>query len=92
MSMKPINFSAWKKLIKYSFNDFNKWVIEFYKSAYLDGIEYVEEKTKEDCFTSITEERLLEILLSVKGIGRIRAQKVVDMILEEPEEDGYETR
>lgn len=36
---KPLNFSTYKLLHKMSFNEFNRWLIEFYMSAYDDGAE-----------------------------------------------------
>lgn len=76
---KALDFQTYKKFQKLSFNDTNRLFSAFYASAYDDG----KESVKDECVAALTEDRLLEILLSVKGIGRNRAEQAVAKILEE---------
>ena len=81
---KALDFSTYKKFQKLSFNDTNRL---FYANAYDD----CKKEIMEECVASLTEDRLLEILLSVKGIGKTRAQLVVQKIIEEGISYGIET-
>lgn len=76
---KPVDFATYKQIQKKSFNDFNRWVISIYNSGLQDGINI----TNDDVIAELDEDRLLQILLSVKGIGRNRAEEAVQKILEE---------
>ena len=87
---KVIDFATYKKITKYSLNEFNRWVTSLYNQGFDSGIEfaknnlYIEQKiVPEDLVSAYTDERLMEILLSVKGIGKNRAQEVVDKIMNE---------
>lgn len=84
---KALDFSTYKKFQKLSFNDANRLFTALYANGYDDG------KTEclEDCVATLTEEKLLEILLSVKGIGYNRATQVIDKILAEGVEYGVKT-
>lgn len=77
--MKPVSFSTYKMLRKLSHNDFNRWVISVYNSGLQDGINI----TDEEVVAELNEDRLLQILLSIKGIGQKRAEEIVEKILEE---------
>jgi len=76
---KPIDFATYKKVHKLSVNGFNHWLMDLCGSIYDDGVRYA----TQDCVASLTEEHLMEILLSVKGIGKNRAEQVVKRILDE---------
>jgi len=76
---KPIDFTTFKKIKSMSLNDFNRWLSDLCSTVYDDGFNYA----MKDVSTEITDDRLLEILLSVKGIGKNRAKEVVSKILEE---------
>ncbi len=80
---KVIDFSTYKKIRVLSFNDFNRWITEVYKNAYVDGRNDSATLINEDCVAALTEDRLLEIIMSVKGIGRKRAEEAVAKILQE---------
>ena len=84
---KALDFSTYKKFQKLSFNDTNRLFSAFYANAYDD----CKKEIMEECVASLTEDRLLEILLSVKGIGKTRAQLVVQKIIEEGISYGIET-
>lgn len=89
---KLLDFSAYKLLKRMSFNDLNRWVVSIYKSGFEDGLEEAEKDTQnEDVVAQLTDERLLEIILSVKGIGKNRASAVVEKVLSEGLFNGSET-
>ena len=87
---KAVDFSTYKKIQKFTLNEMNRWV----ETIYRDGFESGYNLTQKDLYNQVkieptdlvsayTDERLMEILLSVKGIGRKRAQEVVDKIMNE---------
>jgi len=87
---KAVDFSTYKKLQKLTLNEFNRWVETVYKDAFETGYNMTQKDLynkvqiePEDLVSAYTDERLMEILLSVKGIGRKRAQEVVDKIMNE---------
>ena len=84
---KALDFSTYKKLQKLSLNDTNRWINALYAQAHDDG----KKELLDECTATLTEDRLLEIILSVKGIGRNRAEQVVTKILEEGVTYGIET-
>ena len=76
---KVIDFATYKDIQKLSFKDTNRLLSAFYANAYDDARkEFVEE-----CSATLTEDHLMEIMLSVKGIGKNRAQQVIDKIVKE---------
>ncbi len=85
--MKPISFSDYKKVQKLSFNDFNYWITQIYTSAYKDGYDdgYKEciDSNNECLLAEVDDDRMMEILLSVKGIGRNRAERVMEILSQE---------
>ena len=87
--MKPITFAQLKRIQKMSLNDFNRWLTELCKAMYSDGFKEGESEF-DDC-AIVTEERLMEVLLSVKGIGRNRAEQVINILLNEEVVNGSET-
>lgn len=56
-----------------SLNELNRWALSLYASGMQDGIE----ESEKDLVAEISDEKLLEILLSVKGIGPKRADEVM---------------
>lgn len=87
--MKPISFAQLKQIQKMSLNDFNRWLMELCKAVYSDGFKEGESEF-DDC-AIVTEERLMEVMLSVKGIGRNRAEQVINILLNEEVVNGSET-
>ena len=87
--MKPITFAQLKRIQKMSLNDFNRWLTELCKTMYSDGFKEGESEF-DDC-AIVTEERLMEVLLSVKGIGKNRAEQVVSILLNEEAVNGTKT-
>ena len=86
---KPVEFALYKKVSKLSYNDFNRWITNMYTIAFKDGADAA--SLPEDCEAVLTEDRLREILLSVKGIGERRADEVIEKILAEGISNGLET-
>lgn len=84
--MKVASFSDYKQVRKMSFNDFNRWVVALYQAAYEDGLN--EQSSSDDVAAILTEDRLREILLSIKGVGEKRVEQIIDAILEEGVSDG----
>lgn len=85
---KPVDFSTYKRVQKKTFNEFNSWVISIYNSGLQDGINI----TNDDVIAELDEDRLLEIILSVKGIGKNRAEEVVRRIIAEGVFNGNKAR
>ena len=77
--MKPITFQNLKQIKKMSLNELNRWALSLYASGMQDGIE----ESEKDVVAEISDEKLLEILLSVKGIGSKRADEVMKKIMKE---------
>ena len=93
---KVANFNTFKRLKNMSFNDFNRWIKEFYSAAFDDGREFgnkeIEEYFEEEAET-YTYEELFDLLVSVKGISpRIAAEamnvSMPDIIEEENADEG----
>lgn len=88
--MKPITFAELKRIQKMSLNEFNRWIAALCTTLYEDGLREGESEF-DDC-AILTEERLMEIMLSVKGIGKNRAEQVINVILNEEIDNGCKTR
>lgn len=85
---KALDFSTYKKFQKLSFNDTNRLFHALYANAYDD----CRKEMLNNCSASLTEDHLMEIILSVKGVGKNRAKQIVDKILEEGiSYNGFET-
>jgi hypothetical protein len=72
---KPVDFSTYKMVRNLSFNDFNKWVISIYNTGYQDGL------NDQEYDVELSDDELLDIILSVKGIGKTRATAVVESVM-----------
>ena len=73
---KPVDFSTYKMVKNLTFNDFNRWVVSIYNTGYQDGL------NSEPDYVELTDDDLLDILLSVKGIGKNRSLQVVEKVLD----------
>lgn len=87
--MKPITFAELKRIQKLSLNEFNRWITALCKEIYEDGLR--EGESEFDDAAILTADRLMEIMLSVKGIGKNRAEQVLEIILSEGASDGVKT-
>lgn len=83
MARKSIDFATFKKIQKMPLNTFNHWLADLCHAIYDDGYESATKDIMEDCVAELDEDRLLEILLSVKGIGRARAEEATRKIMSE---------
>lgn len=81
MNGKPVNMATFNKLRKLSLNDFNRWVAEFYRSAFTDGVRSAQ-SVADEVIAELPEDVLLEAVKSVSGIGEKRAAKVVEAIIQ----------
>lgn len=88
--MKPISFAKFKIVQKMTLNEFNRWLMGLCKAMYQDGFKDGESEF-DDC-AIITEERLMDIILSVKGVGRNRAEQIVNALLSEEISNGAKTQ
>lgn len=70
-------------------NEFNRWIIRFYQTAYDDGYQKALEKIPQnaaiiDCSESIiiewSQEEFSQMLQSIKGIGPTLAEKIINTI------------
>lgn len=84
---KPLDFRTYQVIRKMSFNDMNRWITSIYSSALQEGIN----TTNDDVVAELTEDRLYEIIKSVKGIGEKRAKEATEKILAEGVFDGTKT-
>lgn len=75
--MKPISFQTHKKICKLSLNEFNRWVGSIWASGFADG----QDAMSQDVIVEIGEGDLLDAIMSVKGIGEVRARQIVDAIV-----------
>lgn len=76
---KPIDFATYRSVQKMSYNGFNRFAVSMYNSGLQDGINIV----RDDVAAELTDDRLYDIIRSVKGIGEKRAREVVDKVLSE---------
>lgn len=81
MNGKPVNMATFNKLRKLSLNDFNRWVAEFYRNAFTDGVRSAQ-SVADEVIAELPEDVLLEAVKSVSGIGEKRAAKVVEAIIQ----------
>lgn len=77
MRYKGVSYHDFDRIKKMSLNDFRRWTKSVYESGFADGLDDV----GRDASVSISDDQLLDIILSVKGIGRRRAEEVVQKIL-----------
>lgn len=75
---KPIDFTTYKKIQKMPLNTFNHWLMDLCSTVYDDGFNYA----NSECVAVLTDERLMEILLSV-GIDENLTKEVIDKITAE---------
>ena len=81
--MKMLTFQQYKKIRNLSLNEFNRWVVSIYKSGFEDGLKEGE-KEFDECSTYTTDE-LTTFLQTIPGIGQKTAEKIVDAIIDEGE-------
>ena len=75
---KPVDFNTYKRIVKMPLNQFNRWLTEFWKDAYSQGLREGESEFDGDII--IPSDEFEEMLVRVKGIGRKRAEQIMDLI------------
>ena len=74
---KLITFQDLKKIQRAPLRDFNRWLEVIYESGKQNAIE----EMNENVVAEVQEDELMDILLSVKGIGQKRADEIMRKIL-----------
>ena len=78
MVMKKVtDFGQFKNVKNMSFNNFNRWVTSIYGSGYQDGYDEATEGAE-----IFDEDSLYDFLISVKGIGCVLADRIVQAMSE----------
>lgn len=84
-----MSFAQYQQCQKMSKNEFNRWIIKFYQTAYDDGYQDALEKIPDDAviidrFENIiiewSQEEFSQMLQSIKGIGPTLAEKIIQCI------------
>lgn len=76
---KLLSYSDYKRITRLPLNEFNRWVTSIYKSGVQDGV--VEGEGEYDRCMSFDEESLKDFLLSIPGIGKNTADKIVEAMI-----------
>lgn len=87
---KAADFHTFKRLKNMSFNDFNRWINEFYRAAFDDGRKFGNEEIEEyyrKGAETYTYEELFDLLVSVRGISPRIAETAMDRIMPDIVED-----
>jgi hypothetical protein len=79
--MKLLSFGEFDRLKKMSLNEVNRWILSIYESAYGDG----QESFAGGEMWAVPEDMLFDAVVSVKGVGSVRAQKIVEAIFKAAE-------
>lgn len=73
MRKKPIDFATFKKIQKMSLSSFNHWLLDLCNTVYDDGVKSVSNAD----VIELTDEQVLNILVSVDGIQQSQAEEAV---------------
>lgn len=74
---KVIDFNSYSRLRKMSFNDLNRWLVEFYANAFSDGMDKAEEG-----IITISADDFRQCAESVRGVGEKRADEIIERLKE----------
>lgn len=84
-----MSFSQYQQCQKMSKNEFNRWIIKFYQTAYNDGYQEAlknipDNATIIDCSENVvlewSQEEFSQMLQGIKGIGPALAEKIIQGI------------
>ena len=84
-----MSFAQYQQCQKMSKNEFNRWIIKFYQTAYNDGYQEALKNipyngTIIDCSENVvlewSQEEFSQMLQSIKGIGPALAEKIIQGI------------
>lgn len=84
---KPLKFFDYKILKGMTFNELNRWLLNYYLAAYEDGFQDSQRLCSfsiepDDCEVAIDGQSLYDIISSVKGIGEKRADEIMSKLKE----------
>lgn len=77
--MKPLNFGNYQTMKRYTYNQMNQWATSVYMSGYQDGRDSMPQILEYDDNT------LEKFLLSIDGVGKETAKKIVRAFVEKGE-------
>lgn len=77
--IKPLNFGNFQAMKRYSYNQMNAWAVSVYQSGYEDGRESMPRILEFD------KDSMEEFLLSVDGVGKKTAEKIVQAFIDKGE-------
>lgn len=77
--IKPLNFGNYQTMKRYTYNQMNQWATSVYMSGFQDGQESMPQILEYD------ENTLEEFLLSIDGVGKETAKKIVRAFIEKGE-------
>lgn len=84
-----MSFAQYQQCQKMSKNEFNRWIIKFYQTAYDDGyqdaLKHIPDDAviidrSENIIIEWSQEEFLQMLQSIKGIGPVLAEKIAQCI------------
>ena len=84
-----MSFAQYQQCQKMSKNEFNRWIIKFYQTAYDDGFQDALKHIPDDAvifnrseniILEWSQEEFSQMLQSIKGIGPALAEKIVQCI------------
>lgn len=77
--IKPLNFGNYQTMKRYTYNQMNQWATSVYMSGFQDGKDSMPQILEYD------ENTLEEFLLSIDGIGKETAKRIVQAFIEKGE-------
>lgn len=77
--IKPLNFGNYQTMKRYTYNQMNQWATSVYASGFQDGQDSMPSVLEYD------ENTLEEFLLSIDGVGKETAKRIVQAFIEKGE-------
>ena len=77
--IKPLNFGNYQTMKRYTYNQMNQWATSVYASGFQDGQDSMPSVLEYD------ENTLEESLLSIDGVGKETAKRIVQAFIEKGE-------
>nr|DAE93165.1 MAG TPA: recombination protein [Caudoviricetes sp.] len=77
--IKPLNFGNYQTMKRYTYNQMNQWATSVYVSGFQDGQDSMPQILEYD------ENTLEEFLLSIDGVGKETAKRIVQAFIEKGE-------
>ena len=86
--MKAVKFDQYKKIIKMSLNEFNRWLQDVCAESYRQGLR--EGESEFDDSIIIPVEEFPQLLTSIKGVGDKTAELIINRVFEYGDEKDAE--